>query len=104
MFTIRINFQEGKEMLVETDRLVVVTVEQPLAMEAGLVDQPGQMNVSTQPLIWTAREQLAHALQARRSPANQRDVVGDAATSRKKAAEPLRSPGSIPPAPISSAR
>ena len=52
---IRIHFQKGEQMLVEPDRLVIVTIEQPFPMQPRLVDQTRQMDVTAQPFVGTAR-------------------------------------------------
>ena len=55
---VRIELQEGEQMFIEADGLVVVAVEKPFAMKLGLIDQTRQMDITTQLLVRTARMQL----------------------------------------------
>src|SRR5215212_12099691 len=58
---VAIQLQERKQMLVEADSLVVVAVEQPLAVEPRFIDQPRQMDVTAELLVRTAGAQfLSH--------------------------------------------
>ena len=52
-------FLSAKQMLVESDRFVVVPVQQTFAMKLGLVDETRQMDVATQLQIRTPRMELA---------------------------------------------
>ena len=54
---VRIDLQKRQQMFVESDRLVIVAVEQTAAMQARLVDQSRQMDVTAQPLVGTPRKQ-----------------------------------------------
>jgi hypothetical protein len=47
-------------MLVETDSLVVVTVEEPFAIKPGFVDQTWQMHEAAKFRVRTARMQSLH--------------------------------------------
>src|SRR5713226_7068643 len=47
-------------MFVKADRLVVVAIEESLAMQLGLVDQAREMNIAAELLVRTARMQSSH--------------------------------------------
>src|ERR1700736_2454924 len=57
---VAINLQKRQQVFIEADRLVVVTVEQPLAMQFRLVDQTRQMHITAELLVRTARMQPFH--------------------------------------------
>src|SRR5262249_43329715 len=57
---IRIDSQEGEQMLVKTDRLVVVAMKQTLTMQPSLIDQACEVDVTSEPLIRTPRESPRH--------------------------------------------
>ncbi len=52
--SVRIDFEKAEQVLIETYRLVVITVEQPLVMQTRLVDQSRQMNVIPEALVRAA--------------------------------------------------
>ena len=62
---IALDFEKAQEMLVEADGLVVVAVEQAFAMQLGLVDQTGEMNVAAELFVRTARMQSSHERELR---------------------------------------
>src|ERR1700730_3878139 len=57
---IGVEFEETEKMFVESNGLVVVPVEQSFAMQLGLVDQTGEMDVAAEFLVRTARMQSSH--------------------------------------------
>src|SRR6184192_2218208 len=52
--SITVDLEEAEEMLVEADGLVIVTVEQSLAMQLRLVDQAREMNVAAEFFVRSA--------------------------------------------------
>src|SRR5436305_14668496 len=99
-------------MFVETDSLVVVSVEQTFAVQLCLVDQPRKMNVSAESLIRAAWQQLLHvADQAAGSgraksggcsspgDAAPASAVGRSSASFRPTLPITRSPPNIPPFP-----
>ena len=54
---VRIQLEKGEQMFVESDRFVVVTVQQSLSVKPGFVNQPRQMNVTAQSIVWAAGKQ-----------------------------------------------
>jgi len=57
---VAIELKESEKMFVESNRLVVVAVEQTFAMQPGFVDQTRQMNIAAKFFVGTARSQLLH--------------------------------------------
>ena len=57
---VRIQLEKGEQMFVESDRFVVVTVQQSLSVKPGFVNQPRQMNVTAQSIVWAAGKQSLH--------------------------------------------
>jgi hypothetical protein len=57
---VAIKLEKGEKMFVEANGLVVVTVKQTFAMQAGLVDQTRQMNIAAKLFVGTARSQFLH--------------------------------------------
>src|SRR2546430_593694 len=57
---ITIKFKKAEEMFVESNGLVVVTIEQPFAMELRFIDQAREMNVAAEFFVRTARMQSSH--------------------------------------------
>src|SRR4051812_13229475 len=55
---IRIQLQESEQMFIEAYSLVVVAVEQALAMQARLVDWPREGDVTAEAVVRTPRQQL----------------------------------------------
>src|SRR5438477_13163772 len=63
--SIAIELKKTKQMLVEADGFIIVTVEEALAMQLGLVDQTGEMNVAAELFVRTARMQSSHGRKLR---------------------------------------
>lgn len=61
---VTIELEKGQEMFIETNRLVIVTIEQALAMQLGLVDETRKMDVATQLLVGTPRIRLSLQLRS----------------------------------------
>src|SRR5436309_7003896 len=57
---VAVQLEEGEEMFVEANSLVVVAIEQTFAMEPRLIDQARQMNIAAELFVRTARSQLLH--------------------------------------------
>ncbi len=57
---VAVDFQKTEKMFVESDSFIVVAVEQPFAMEPGLVDQARKMDVAAELFVRTARMQSSH--------------------------------------------
>ena len=57
---VRIQLEKGEQMFVESDRFVVVTVQQSFSVKPGFVNQPRQMNVTAQSIVWAAGKQSLH--------------------------------------------
>src|SRR5256885_5228476 len=55
--SVAVDLEKTEKMFIETNRLVVVTVEQPFAMELCLIDQAWKMNVAAEFFVRTARMQ-----------------------------------------------
>ena len=63
--SVAIEFEEAEKMFIEADRFIIVTVEEALAMQLGLVDQTGEMNVAAELFVRTARMQSSHGRELR---------------------------------------
>src|SRR5437879_10577469 len=63
--SVAIEFEEAEKMFVEADGFIIVTVEEALAMQLGLVDQTGEMNVAAELFVRTARMQSSHGRELR---------------------------------------
>src|SRR5712664_1417322 len=58
--SVAVELEKAEKMFVEADRFVVVAVEEPFAMQLGLVDQAREMHVAAELFVRTARMQSSH--------------------------------------------
>src|SRR5437763_7454678 len=58
--SVAVKFKKTEQMFVESNRLVVITIEQSFAMEFRLIDQAWKMNVAAEFFVRTARMQSSH--------------------------------------------
>src|SRR4030095_13124135 len=83
---VAVKFKKGEKMFVEPDGFVVVTIEETLAMQPCLIDQPRQVHVAGKFFVRTAGVQLLH------------EAIYVAGSGR---ARPIAFYGSFAPAPFS---